>query len=378
MASRVRARWSSRSARSRAAPLLRWPARARRRNHSLARGLAGRELALAVGRSARETRGSVATIGATLVHAFRIGRQRGAPIREAARRFCDTFTKRCGACRTTASCTQGRACVRGVDGSACQACTEEATSSSSYDGVACVNTCVACSGDPRCAAKVNCGGVWECLRKARFPIGASAVPRVRRVGDARRTARVSPRAWAASTYEPRSGVRLRGRRGLQRWRPLQDGYGPLGTCWSVAASLIAFGGFGAAYLWKEWQTESREEREDALVADASADARVAHRKPKSKPGKQGARGGKARVGGGRTSTGPSGGTGNGGGDVGADDNGADDNGGAVRRVALGRHLRVTRHQPVRLSRRPPCALPRSPGQRARRAPARRLGCCRRG
>lgn len=97
----------------------------------------------------------------------------------------------------------------------------------------------------------------------------------------------------------------------------------------VVASSIAFGGFGAAYLWKESKTESGAEREGALAGDASADARVARRNPKPKPGKQGARAGKPRVGGGRTSTGANGGTGNGGGNVGADDNGsADDNGGA--------------------------------------------------
>ena len=99
----------------------------------------------------------------------------------------------------------------------------------------------------------------------------------------------------------------------------------------VVTSLIAFGGFGAAYLWKEWRTESGEERKDALVADASADARVARGKPKPKPGKQGARRGKPRAGGGRISTGPgtAAGTGNGGGNAGADDNeSADDTGGA--------------------------------------------------
>jgi hypothetical protein len=84
----------------------------------------------------------------------------------------------------------------------------------------------------------------------------------------------------------------------------------------VVASVIAFGGFGAAYLWKESQTESDEAREGAVVADASADARVARGKPK--PGKKGARAGKPRGGGGRISTGPRGaGTGNGGGNVGA-------------------------------------------------------------
>jgi hypothetical protein len=106
----------------------------------------------------------------------------------------------------------------------------------------------------------------------------------------------------------------------------------------VVASVIAFGGVGAAYLWKESQTQSGDEaREGALVADASADARVA--RGKRKPGKKGARAGKPRGGGGRISTGPGGGgtgngnggggTGNGGGNVGADDNeSADDNGGA--------------------------------------------------
>jgi hypothetical protein len=87
----------------------------------------------------------------------------------------------------------------------------------------------------------------------------------------------------------------------------------------VVASVIAFGGFGAAYLWKESQTESDEAREGGLVADASADARVA--RGKHKPGKKGARAGKPGGGGG--------GTGNGGGNVAADDNGSDDdNGGA--------------------------------------------------
>lgn len=107
----------------------------------------------------------------------------------------------------------------------------------------------------------------------------------------------------------------------------------------VVALVIAFGGFGAAYLWKEWQAQSGETPEEALVADASADARVARGKGKPKPGKKGARAGKPRGGGGRVGTGPSGGgsgtgtgtgTSNGGGNnVGADDNeSADDNGGA--------------------------------------------------
>jgi hypothetical protein len=104
----------------------------------------------------------------------------------------------------------------------------------------------------------------------------------------------------------------------------------------VVASVIAFGGFGAAYLWKEWQTDSGEERDDAVVADASADARVARRKPKPKPGKQGARAGKPRSGGGRIGPRPGpggigngGGTANAGGNLATDDNGsADDNGGA--------------------------------------------------
>ena len=92
----------------------------------------------------------------------------------------------------------------------------------------------------------------------------------------------------------------------------------------VVASVIAFGGFGAAYLWKELQTDRGEASDGALVADASVDARVARGKPK--PGKKGARGGKPRGGGGRISSGPGGGggTGGGGGNVGADDNGGAD------------------------------------------------------
>lgn len=63
----------------------------------------------------------------------------------------------------------------------------------------------------------------------------------------------------------------------------------------VVASVIAFGGFGAVYLWKESQTDGGEARADAST-DASADAaRVARRKPK--PGKGGPRGGKPRGGG---------------------------------------------------------------------------------
>jgi hypothetical protein len=96
----------------------------------------------------------------------------------------------------------------------------------------------------------------------------------------------------------------------------------------VVASVIAFGGFGAAYLWKELQTDGDEARDGVLVADASVDARVARGKPK--PGKKGARGGKPRGGGRRIASGPGGGgggTSGGGGNIGADDNsGADDNG----------------------------------------------------
>ena len=92
----------------------------------------------------------------------------------------------------------------------------------------------------------------------------------------------------------------------------------------VVASVIAFGGFGAAYLWRESQTDSGEALDGAPFADASADARVA--RGKTKPGKKGARGGKPRGGGGRISSGPggAGGTGGGGGNVGADDNGGAD------------------------------------------------------
>jgi hypothetical protein len=104
----------------------------------------------------------------------------------------------------------------------------------------------------------------------------------------------------------------------------------------VVASMIAFGGFGAAYLWREWRTDSGETSDDALLTDASADARVARGKPK--PGKKVARGGKPGRGGGRISSGSGsgpgagggkgGGGGGGGGTIGADDNAApDDNGG---------------------------------------------------
>jgi hypothetical protein len=95
----------------------------------------------------------------------------------------------------------------------------------------------------------------------------------------------------------------------------------------VVASVIAFGGFGAAYLWNELQTDSGDAGDGVLVADAAADARIARGKPK--PGK-GPRGGKPRGGGGRISNGPGGGgSAVGGGNVGTDDDrGADDNGGA--------------------------------------------------
>ena len=95
-------------------------------------------------------------------------------------------------------------------------------------------------------------------------------------------------------------------------------------------SVMAFGGFGAAYLWKESQTDSGEGEaaDGVLLADAAADARLARGKPK--PGKKGARAGKPRGGGGRISNGPAGGggAGVGGGNVGTDDDrGGDDNGG---------------------------------------------------
>ena len=72
----------------------------------------------------------------------------------------------------------------------------------------------------------------------------------------------------------------------------------------VVVSVIAFGGFGAAYLWKEFQTDSveGEAADGVLVADAAADARLARGKPK--PGKKGARGGRPRGGGRIRSRGP--------------------------------------------------------------------------
>ena len=100
-----------------------------------------------------------------------------------------------------------------------------------------------------------------------------------------------------------------------------------GTALVVAVALAAGGG-GALYLVKEWEKDSGEAHDDALGADASADAGVA--RSKGKGGKKGARGGKPRGGGGRIGTrgGVSAGGGNaGGGNAGGDNGGAVDNGG---------------------------------------------------
>ena len=98
-----------------------------------------------------------------------------------------------------------------------------------------------------------------------------------------------------------------------------------GTALVVAVALAAGGG-GALYLLKEWEKDSGEAHDDALGADASADARVA--RGRGKAGKKGARGGKPRGGGGRIGTRAGGGSargGNAGGDNGGDvDNGSDD------------------------------------------------------
>ncbi len=72
-----------------------------------------------------------------------------------------------------------------------------------------------------------------------------------------------------------------------------------GTALVVAVALAAGGG-GALYLVKEWEKDGGEAHDDALGADASADAGVA--RSKGKAGKKGARGGKPRGGGGRMGT----------------------------------------------------------------------------
>ena len=112
-----------------------------------------------------------------------------------------------------------------------------------------------------------------------------------------------------------------------------------GTAIVVAVALAAGGG-GALYLLKEWKKDSSEAHDDALGADASADASVA--RGKGKAGKKGARGGKPRGGGGRMgtrgggslpATGGNAGSGNagggnaGGGNAGGDNGAAVDNGG---------------------------------------------------
>jgi hypothetical protein len=101
----------------------------------------------------------------------------------------------------------------------------------------------------------------------------------------------------------------------------------------VIALGIAFGGWGALYLWKEAHVGDDDAREDASASDAAADARVARRKPK--PGKGRARAGKPRRAGGSVGPRAAGGSDNGAGNVGTtagstagadDQEGADDNG----------------------------------------------------
>jgi len=70
-----------------------------------------------------------------------------------------------------------------------------------------------------------------------------------------------------------------------------------GTALVVAVALAAGGG-GALYLVKEWEKDSGEAHDDAVSADASADARVARRN--GKPGKKSPRAGKPSGGGRRT------------------------------------------------------------------------------
>ncbi|CAN5833782.1 hypothetical protein BH11MYX4_BH11MYX4_50730 [soil metagenome] len=104
-----------------------------------------------------------------------------------------------------------------------------------------------------------------------------------------------------------------------------------GTALGVAVAVAAGGG-GTLYLVKEWQKESGEAHDDALGADASADASVARGKGKGKAGKRGARGGKPRGGSGRIGTrsgGATAGGGNAGGGNGGGGNAGGDNGGAV-------------------------------------------------
>jgi hypothetical protein len=82
-----------------------------------------------------------------------------------------------------------------------------------------------------------------------------------------------------------------------------------GTAFVVVAAL-AFGGGGAFYLFTQWEKESGQGHDGALVTDASADARVARGKPKG--GKKGARSGGRKPRGGAGPAGPRPTTGGGG------------------------------------------------------------------
>jgi len=103
----------------------------------------------------------------------------------------------------------------------------------------------------------------------------------------------------------------------------------------VVAVALAAGGGGTLYLVKEWEKDSGEAHDDALGADASADARVARGKGKGKAGKKGAHGGKPRGGrrigstGGGSHAGSGGNAGGGGNTGGGNGGGGSDNGGAV-------------------------------------------------
>ena len=96
-----------------------------------------------------------------------------------------------------------------------------------------------------------------------------------------------------------------------------------GTTVAVAL-MVAFGVGGAAYIWKQVETD-RDLAPDDFVLDASADARASGKK---KPGKKGARSGKPRGGGGtpRRSGGGGGGGGNADPGAGTDDDTDDDPG----------------------------------------------------
>ena len=112
----------------------------------------------------------------------------------------------------------------------------------------------------------------------------------------------------------------------------------------VVALIVVFGVGGAAYLWKEAQTDTDEAQGDDFVFDASRNARAGGKK---KPGKKGARGGKPGSDGGKPRGGDGRSVSRGGGGAGAgivddpgedpgDDPGADPGGGVAVRPFTGR------------------------------------------